>query len=172
MWPAVPEFLLTAQPGILEAIEGHDGGRRQNWYADPPELTDVRSLYLVRKRVLPVPLLQAFDLPESAVSCGRRGTTVVAPQALALLNSPEAVRYAGAFADAVAATAGADAGRRVEAAFTRALQRKPTPAEAAAAADLLGRHAAAHATDPDPARRALADLCLVLLNVNEFVYVD
>ena len=172
VWPPVPEFLLTAQPGILEAIEGHDDGRRQNWYTDPPDKVDVRSVYLVRKRVLPVPFLQAFDLPESAVSCGRRGTTVVAPQALALLNSPEAGRYAQAFADAVAAAAGVDRAKQVEFAFGRALQRPPSTTEAKQAAALLTRHTAAHSGEPNASRQALSDLCLVLLNVNEFVYID
>src|SRR5204863_3126798 len=45
-----------------------------------------RSVYLFHKRVVQRPLLQAFDGPDAAVSCGRRSTTTVAPQALALLN--------------------------------------------------------------------------------------
>src|SRR5690349_20569642 len=73
----------------------------QGWYADPTEQTDVRSVFLVRKRCLPIPFLQAFDLPDTTVSCARRDTTVVAPQALMLLNSPEGVRYAQALATRV-----------------------------------------------------------------------
>ena len=94
LWPPVPEELLHAQPAILEAEKGGDGGRMQGWYADPVEQTDVRSVFLVRKRCLPIPFLQAFDLPDTTVSCARRDTTVVAPQALMLLNSPEGVRCA------------------------------------------------------------------------------
>ena len=99
--PDVPEELTHAQPAILEAIKDGDGGRMQGWYTDPPEQTQVRSLYLVRKRCLPIPFLQSFDLPDSTVSCARRDTTVVAPQALMLLNSPEGIRYAEALADRV-----------------------------------------------------------------------
>ena len=99
MWPAVPDDLLHAQPAILEALKNDDGGRMQGWYTDPVDQVDVRSLFVIRKRCLPVPFLQAFDLPDSTVSCARRDTTVVAPQALMLLNSPEGIRYADAFAD-------------------------------------------------------------------------
>lgn len=88
LWPDVPEELTHAQPAILEAIKDGDGGRMQGWYTDPPEQTDVCSLYLIRKRCLPIPFLQSFDPPDSTVSCARRDTTVVAPQALMLLNSP------------------------------------------------------------------------------------
>lgn len=45
-----------------------------------------RSVYMFHKRVVPNPLLQAFDRPDAQQACGRREHTTVAPQALALLN--------------------------------------------------------------------------------------
>ena len=36
-----------------------------------------RSVYLFHKRVVPYPLLQAFDKPDAQQSCGRRDTTTV-----------------------------------------------------------------------------------------------
>src|SRR3954454_22161790 len=45
-----------------------------------------RSVYMFHKRVVQHPLMQAFDGPDAAVSCGRRSVTTVAPQALAMLN--------------------------------------------------------------------------------------
>jgi hypothetical protein len=47
-----------------------------------------RSIYMFHKRVIPYPLLAAFDRPDSLQSCSRRDSTTVAPQALALLNDP------------------------------------------------------------------------------------
>ena len=47
-----------------------------------------RTVYMFHKRVVQHPLMQAFDGPDAAVSCGRRNNTTVAPQALALLNDP------------------------------------------------------------------------------------
>ena len=111
---------------------------------------DVRSVFLVQKRALKLPFLQPFDLPDPTVSCGKRDCTTVAPQALQLLNSAFSTRMAETFA------------RRVEgepdplgAALRLALGREATPQEAA-----LGR------------RLGLGSWCRVLLNLNEFVYVD
>jgi hypothetical protein len=63
-------------------------------------------------------------------------------------------------------------------AYRLALGRQPTPQEAALGQEFLGKQealpapaGAATASDP-PAVRALADYCLALINLNEFVYVD
>ncbi len=184
VWPEVPKELLHAQPAILEAIEGKDEGRRQGWYTDPVEATDVRSLYLVRKRCLPIPFLQAFDLPDTTVSCARRDTTVVAPQALMLLNSPTAVRYAEVFADRVRrgirqnslnVSSGELHYETIETVFQLALARDPDPEESKLAQDLLLRHADKHRSAGRSAgaeRLALIDLCRAMFNVNEFLYID
>ena len=174
--------LLNAQPAILEAIEGKDGGRMQGWYTDPIEQTDVRSVFLVRKRCLPIPFLQAFDLPDTTVSCARRDTTVVAPQALMLLNSPEGVRFAQSFAERVHGPNPnvrfddvAQIGKLIDTIFQQALQRNASTNEVALATELLRRHRDQHATK-EPADRAaalaLTDLCRAVLNLNEFTYID
>jgi mono/diheme cytochrome c family protein len=175
-WPPVAEAVLEVQPAIIEARHD-DGGRLQNWYAEPAETTDVRSVFLVQKRSVPLPLLLPFDLPDTTVSCARRSSTTVAPQALTLLNNPDVVRWSRAFAGRVATQAGATAPARVITAFRLGLQRDPQPAEQALALDLLQRNAAEYARDEaskfgPPDRRALADLCRAIMNVNEFLYID
>lgn len=180
LWPPVPDELLHAQPAILEAEKGGDGGRMQGWYADPIEQTDVRSVFLVRKRCLPIPFLQAFDLPDTTVSCARRDTTVVAPQALMLLNSPEGVRYAQALAARVSGTSDkldydddARTKQLVEALFQVALNRMPTDQELPLSNEFLKRHAQQHQEAGDRASlAALTDLCRAILNLNEFAYID
>lgn len=181
LWPTVPDELLVAQPAILEAIEGKDGGRMQGWYADSTEDTHVRSVFLVRKRCLPIPFLQAFDLPDTTVSCARRDTTVVAPQALMLLNSPEGVRYARALADLLYGDAKLDfddvASTRelVDLLFRRTLARDAWDHEQTLAMEFLKRHrdhyAKSRAVD-DGEKLAFTDLCRAVLNLNEFVYID
>ena len=182
LWPPVPDELRKAQPAILEAEKGGDGGRMQGWYTDPIEQTDVRSVFLVRKRCLPVPFLQAFDLPDTTVSCARRDTTVVAPQALMFLNSPEAVRFAETLADRVAgkieSATFADAAQTtqmIETLFQRTLGRSADAEELKLATDLLKRHAEQHRSagrKGSAERLALVDLCRAVLNLNEFAYVD
>jgi hypothetical protein len=53
-----------------------------------------------------------------------------------------------------------------------ALGREASAAEQRAAAAHLAEQRARFAARPGPARDALASLCHVLLNCNEFVYVD
>ena len=163
VWPPVPDELLKAQPAILEAEKGGDGGRMQGWYSDPADRLDVRSVYLIRKRCLPIPFLQAFDLPDSTVSCARRDTTIVAPQALTLLNSPEASRYAAALAARAQASAASIEGR-VDTLFRLALARLPEPEERALMLAWISGRGGDHA--------ALAQACRALVNANEFIHID
>jgi hypothetical protein len=158
VWPPVPQHLLDAQPGILETKSDQGArDRKQQWFTDPLEATDVRSVFLVQKRVLTLPFLQPFDLPDMNVSCGKRDVTTVAPQALQMFNSGFSERMAVAFAARVEREAAGEA--RVDRAMILALGRMPTEAERRRALDFIGRH-------------RLVDFCRVLLNVNEFVYVD
>src|SRR5207244_3332361 len=59
------------------------------WHAtlDAAEHTR-RSLYLFRKRNVRLPMLEAFDQPDSLTPCARRSVSTFAPQALILLNGP------------------------------------------------------------------------------------
>ena len=54
---------------------------------------------MFHKRLLPYPTLQAFDRPDLLVSCANRQNTIVAPQALAILNDSAVRQYACDFAD-------------------------------------------------------------------------
>ncbi len=160
LWPPVPQHLLDAQPGILETKSDEKAReRKQEWYTDAVEKADVRSIFLVQKRVLTVPFLQPFDLPDMNVSCGRRDVTTVAPQALQLLNSSFSERMALAFASRVEKEAGEGEAARVERALWLALARPASDAERRRSVEFVRRH-------------RLVDFCRVLLNVNEFVYVD
>jgi hypothetical protein len=160
LWPPVPQHLLDAQPGILETKSDEKAReRKQQWFTDPVEACDVRSVFLIQKRVLTLPFLQPFDLPDQNVSCGRRDVTTVAPQALQLLNSGFSERMALAFVSRVEKDAGEDEAARVDRAISLALGRASTEAERKRSVEFLRRH-------------RLVDFCRVLLNVNEFVYVD
>ena len=50
--------------------------------------TPRRSIYLTVKRGQLIPFLQLFDAPDAMQGVGRRSENAVAPQALAMLNSP------------------------------------------------------------------------------------
>jgi hypothetical protein len=153
----------------------------KGWQDSPLPEQDRRSIYLVVKRALKVPLLECFDAANGTSSLGQRTRTTVAPQALTLLNDPWIQIQAKAFANRVTREAGTDRDRQIERAFALALQRLPTRAEAKAARNLLQDQAALVKTDPkidqqgepptaahrDAQQSALVSLCRGLLNVNE-----
>jgi len=118
-----------------------------------------RSVYVVVKRNLRLPLLSVFDAPEAAESCARRFTTTTAPQALVLLNDQQVLRWAGRFAERVRNEAGNDAAAQLSWACRVAWGRDPDEFERRLLNDFLNRH-------------GLVDLCHALMNTNEFVFVD
>jgi hypothetical protein len=137
-----------------------------------------RTVYMFHKRVVQHPLLQAFDRPEAAVTCGRRNVTTVAPQALALLNDPFVRDRAADLARWLLAGSGATADGWVTRGFELALSRPPTDAERAASVHFLDtqfqrRSARDQTRTPDePRLRALTDFAQALFSLNEFIYVD
>ena len=141
-----------------------------------------RSIYLMVRRSLPFTLLQSFDQPVMETNCTRRGVSTVASQALNLLNSDALSKHAQAFASRVENEAPDDPAER---AVRLALNRPATDSERNALVDFIAaqsrRHARALAgpsAQPTPdqnatsRRRALADLCQMLISSNEFAYVD
>jgi Protein of unknown function (DUF1549)/Protein of unknown function (DUF1553)/Planctomycete cytochrome C len=137
------------------------------WGQSPPAQESRRSVYIYLKRTLMVPFLEAFDYTNTAESLGTRPITTVAPQALLLLNSEFANEQAAALAQRVRREAGSDHSQEIDRLFRLALGRRPTKSELTIAARLLDKHAS-KSTGADP----LQSLCLVVLNLNEFIYVD
>ncbi len=117
-----------------------------------------RSVYVYRKRSLPFPLFEAFDLPNQNLTCGARNVSTVPTQALMLLNDDFVLKQAKLFADRVREAAPNDPAKQIDAAYRIALSRPPTSAERDMALQFLSSHDAVGLTH-------------VLLNLNEFVYV-
>jgi hypothetical protein len=128
-----------------------------------------RSVYLLVRRTFTYPLFAAFDPPEVMTSCPRRKPTIVPTQALTLLNSPLVREQAVTFAERLLRECGNQPDRLIARAWLLAFGRACTPAEAKRAVAFLQRRTVTE-SGVDP--RALTELCLVLFNANEFVYVD
>ncbi len=137
-----------------------------------------RTIYLFHKRVVPQPLMQAFDGPDAQASCGRRENTTVAPQALALLNDRFVRARAVDFAARLAREAGATAEEQVRWAWQLALGRAPSASElntgrAFLNAQIEQRTSRAPEQPNNEIRQlALADFCQAIFAFNEFIYVD
>ena len=86
-----------------------------------------RSVYLLVKRSFQLPMLEAFDAPDSTASCARRDVSTVAPQALALMNGKFMLAQAGEFAKRLRANYGASPEATVDGAWQVAFGRPPSP---------------------------------------------
>jgi hypothetical protein len=149
--------------GIIPPLtkEEMQAARMPNLWPAHPDAAEHnrRSVYLQMKRSLTLPMLQIFDAPDTAASCARRERSTVAPQALALMNSEFASAQAARFAARVKKLAGEDPAAAVDWAWKLALGRSPDDQERQTAAEYL-------------ARNDLQRFCLMLFNLNEFLYVD
>jgi len=96
--------------------------------------------------------------------------TTVPTQSLALLNNPFVHEQSAALAKRI----GTKLERKEQAvrAWRLTLGRDPRDAEATAAVAHLEKQAARFAGRAEPEMDALVSLCHVLLNTNEFMYVD
>jgi hypothetical protein len=162
IFPDLPPEVLSTQsrPG-------------NGWGRSSPEERSRRSVYIFVKRTLGVPLLDTFDFASPDRSIAARTTTTIAPQALILINGSFTSEQASAFADRLLRETGPGPERNIERAFRLALGRKPTEHERSIAVAFLERERAAlRAVGKDDYRLALANLCKLVLNLNEFVYVD
>src|SRR5262249_50014862 len=132
-----------------------------------------RSIYFQIKRSKLVPMMQLFDQPEPLVSVGSRPSTTIAPQALALLNSPQIRDYAHAFARQLLPAYKQSPESAVKEGYLHAIARSPDDAELNSSLQFLAAQEKSYnATEqPNAPELALADFCQVLFGLNEFVYV-
>ena len=150
VWPDLPPEVLQANPAFLD----DNKEKTKGWYPSPVEEQRARSIFLIQKRTVRVPMLETFDLPDNSTSCARRNLSTVAPQALTLLNSALAQQIASALSERVSKSESV-----LDALYGLTLQRAPSARERAVCEQFLISH-------------TLPELCRVLLNANEFVYVD
>ena len=133
-----------------------------------------RSIYFFIKRSQLVPILMLFDFPEPNVSVGGRVSTTIAPQALAVMNSPQVRNYARAFAERLKPEVASGVPSAVKHAYRRALSRKPDSTELKDATKFINKQTESYRAEGKsaPEERALADFCQVLFGLNEFIYVE
>jgi len=117
-----------------------------------------RSIYRFIVRSQQQPWMATMDCADPSMLVDRRTQTITPLQALAQLNNQLALAMAQHFAERTAQS-GAEPATQITNAFRIAFQRTPTDAER----DELTRYAQQH---------GLANTCRLVLNLNEFVFVD
>lgn len=106
------------------------GGTASVYEPDPlPEQRNRRTLYAERIRGLRDPFMETFNQPGFDKSCELRETSIVAPQALTLLNSSEVFERSIAFADRLMKGNHPDDEATIRQAFQVALGRDPSEQE-------------------------------------------
>ena len=150
-----PNVFPYIDPDLFEKSSKRDWPGRSD---DDPS-TWRRSLYVFSKRSIRYPLFETFDQPNLINSIDRRNRSIVAPQALLLMNNSFLMFQAKQFAVRLRREAGPNAAAQVDHAFRLALGRPPDEVE-------RKRSIAYVRSRPE----ALAEFCHVLFNLNEFVY--
>jgi Protein of unknown function (DUF1549)/Protein of unknown function (DUF1553)/Planctomycete cytochrome C len=165
----IRDAMLAASGELRRTIGGPSGLSNQS-----RRTIDTRMI-----RNSPEELLDLFDAPDGNITTPRRNTTTTAAQALLLINGDWGLARAEAFAKRIEQEEpnSADVERRVVLACQLAVGRSPLSDETAEAIRFLGRQvrsmgAAPHRADAVADHAALVDFCHVLLNSNEFLYVD
>ena len=116
-----------------------------------------RSVYIFQRRSLPLPMMASFDAPVFNESCERRSVTTTPLQALSMMNGRLVNEEATHLATRVAGEAGPRWKDRVFRLFEIALNRPPDPAEQQQFSEFQG---------------SLEAICRVMLNSNEFLFMD
>ena len=188
------------------------------YQSDPlPSQRNRRTLYAERTRTLADPMLEVFNKPGPDLSCEKRETATIAPQAFTMLNSPIIRSRALAFAARLEKERPENLNEQIRLAFRLAYHRIPNDLEMKISLEYLANSKKEHEAneqekvempkyvvrqmveemtgqafwwvedldiyaggdyepdlkpwDVEPATRALGDLCLVLFNSNEFIYI-
>ncbi len=144
-----------------------------------------RSLYLMRKRNVRLPLLVAYDAPDLMSVCGARNISVHSLQALTMLNSDFMLAQSKALTVRLFAEAKSERAMFIKL-YQLALGRAPRADEIKATMVFLKEHKeilrgrdkqgeqiaqVKNLTVDKITAAAWVDLCLATLNLNEFVYV-
>ena len=116
-----------------------------------------RSVYIFQRRSLPLPMMAAFDAIVFSESCDRRSTTTTPLQALAMMNGYLVNEESEQLAARIIKEVGDGRATQIRRAFELVLNREPREDESGPFDKFNGK---------------LASICHVLLNSNEFLYLE
>ncbi len=157
-------------PSVMPYLTDFMVGRGRPGKSGPLDGDGRRSLYIGVRRNFLTPLFLAFDYPVPFTSIGRRSVSNVPAQALALMNNPLFPQQAEIWAKKTLALPNLTPQQRIDTLYVEAFGRPVTATEAADALTFLTAQDKAYGTTDDP--RSWADLCHVLFNVKEFIFLE
>ena len=177
-----PEPVVIRDDGLVTPV-----GTGKGWH---------RGIYVEQRRTKLPTVMESFDLPAMSPNCVDRSVSMIAPQALHMMNDVMIANLAESFAERVRKESGTDLEKQIERAYWIALSRPPNDEERKISLDALRRirdaegikalagAASGFAAKPapgtsasnvgvaDPAAAALQEFCHTLMNSAAFVYID
>jgi len=140
-------------------------GRGRPANSGPADGDGRRSIYLAVRRNFLSPMFQAFDYPTPFTTIGRRSTSNVPAQALAMMNNPLVIEQARLWAERVQRESGPTADERIGAMYLAAFGRPARPEEIAEARVFVEQ------AEGGAGAKAWSDLAHVLFNAKEFIFI-
>jgi cytochrome c553 len=160
-------------PSVPIHVTSFMEGRGRPKESGPLDGNGRRSLYIEVRRNFLSPMMLAFDSPIPFSTVGRRNASNVPAQALILMNDPFVVEQAKLWAKRIIADQ-RTVEARINAMYLTAFSRPPSAEEIAEATAFLHDQAAALGLLSDQVaddEGVWTDLCHVLMNVKEFVFL-
>jgi hypothetical protein len=158
VYPVIPKAVLAGQ-----SVPG------SGWGNSPPEEASRRSVYVHVKRSLLVPILAQHDMADTDSSCAARFTTTVPTQALGMLNGEFSNEQAEKVAERLEREIPGDLTGQIVRGIRLTASRRPSDNEVRRDVDFVKKLQRESGLTP---HKALVQYCLLLLNANEFVYLD
>ena len=134
------------------------------WETSPGPDGRKRSIFVFQRRSMNLPLLETFDAEVHNASCDRRRRSVTAVQPLAMYDGDFVNDEARLFAERVRKDVGSNPVDQLQHAFLIAYGRPPRATEREKVSGFMAKIASKE--------DALVGVCRVLLNANEFIYLD
>ena len=150
--PSVQQFVLS--PGI-HVTPIVDYGK---FDVDSPS-SYRRSIYRFIFRTLPDPFMDSLDCPDSSQLTATRNSSITVLQALSMLNDRFIVRQSEHFAARLEQIEPGDYRKQIKAAYNLALSRDPRESEMAELSAYAEKY-------------GLPNLCRVIFNSNEFIFIN
>jgi len=165
-----PSLLPPVEPD--ELFFSHNPAAKIGWKKADESEASRRSVYVFVKRSLLLPEFRLLGMADPNVVTPKREVMTTANQALVLFNGRFAHEQAGFLAKRIVAAAGKRPEDQVRALFELVLCRPTLAEEQQILVRYLAEHPRATRHDTTGVPIALQSLCLIVLNTNEFVYIN
>ncbi|TWT29887.1 PSD1 and planctomycete cytochrome C domain-containing protein [Blastopirellula retiformator] len=156
-------------PKVSDEVKAGQSQPGSGWHDSSEEERDRRAIYIFVKRSLIPPMLANYDFPETDALCPERFATTQPAQALGMLNGAFLNEQAKEFGDVLRKVAPGDVRQQVALSIEKGLGRAATEADIQSGEQLIAKLKEKHSLSDD---RALDLYCLMVLNLNEFIFID